>query len=173
MSENIFEKYDTQKEEQINYRYPVKKVKLFTVQLQMLLFLIVGITFMIISPMWLSGSGTVTHPASLTDDQARFIGFAAFLFLGFVCTLVGLSPIINRIRSIGKWQDFDGTVVGYSESGILINGDPVLNMYAESRMPEGYRTLCVTTLKTKEPFAIGTHITFQMFKDYVKIDFKQ
>ena len=99
MSENIFEKYDTQ-EEEMTRRYPVKKVKLFAVQVQMFLFLIVGITFMLISPIWLSGSGTVTHPASITDDQARFIGFAAFLFMGFVCTLVGLSPIINRIRSI-------------------------------------------------------------------------
>lgn len=172
MSENIFEKYDIQ-EDEITHKYPVKKVKLSTVQVQMFLFLIVGITFMLISPMWLSGLGTVTHPTSITDDQARFIGFAVFLFMGFVCTLVGLSPIINKIRSIGKWQDFDGTVVGYSESGMLINGDPVLNMYIESCMSEGYRTLCVTTLKTKEPFAIGTHITFQMFKDYIKINFKQ
>lgn len=172
MSKNIFEKYDTQ-EEEINYKYIVKKVKLFAVQLQLLWFLVVGIIFMAISPIWLSDSGTMTYPSFLTYEQAQFVGFAAFIFIGFICVLVGLIPIINRIRSIGKWQDFDGTVVGYNDSGMLVNGNPTLNMYIESCTPEGYRTLCVNTLRTKEPFTVGTHVTFQMFKDYVKIDFKQ
>lgn len=172
MSENIFEKYDIQ-EEEISYRYPIKKVKLFTAQLQMLWFLLAGIICMCVSPIWLSDSGTMTYPDFLTYEQAQHVGFAIFFFIGFICALVGLSPIVNRIRSIGKWQDFDGTVVGYNDSGMLVNGNPMLNMYIESCMPEGYRTLCINTLRTKEPFTVGTHVTFQMFKDYVKIDFKQ
>lgn len=172
MSENIFEKYDV-KEEEITYRYPIKKVKLFAAQLQMFWFLFGGIVFMCMSPIWLSDSGTMTYPDFLTYEQAQIVGFAIFFFLGFVCALVGLIPIINKIRCIGKWQDFDGIVVGYGDSNMLFNGDPVLNMYVESCTPEGYRTLCVTTLRTKEPFVIGTHITFQMFKDNVKISFKQ
>ena len=75
------------------------------------------------------GGPSITFPIVFLSVDREAFGFIIFMFIipfiiGLVAFIIGIRPVIRYISIKTKGQEIDGTVYGYMDDNVIINGSP-------------------------------------------------
>ena len=149
-----FESYETIECKEAN-------ISLWTVAFPM----IFGVSFGFMGPM----------VAIITLTEGEFVIWVfmmglIFGIIGLVAWVIALTPIVRYIQVKTHGQDVEGTVLGYSNDNILLNGSPAKIIRIKIDTDEGPKMINYQSGQTDMLYEVQSKLMIRVYKDmfYIK-----
>lgn len=149
-----FESYETIECKEAN-------ISLWTVAFPM----IFGVSFGIMGPMF----------AIITLTEGEFLIWVfmmglLFGLIGLGAWVVALTPIVRYIQVKSHGRDVEGTVMGYSNDNVLLNGSPAKIIRIKIDTDEGPKMINYQSGQTDMPYEVQSKLMLRVYKDmfYIK-----
>ena len=149
-----FESYETIECKEAN-------ISLWTVAFPM----IFGVSFGTMGPMF----------AIITLTEGEFVIWVfmmglLFGLIGLGAWVVALTPIVRYIQVKSHGRDVEGTVMGYSNDNVYLNGSPAKIIKIKIDSDEGPKIINYQSGATDKPYDIQSKIMVRVYKDmfYIK-----
>ena len=149
-----FESYETIECKEAN-------ISLWTVAFPM----IFGVSFGIMGPMF----------AIITLTEGEFLIWVfmmglLFGLIGLGAWVVALTPIVRYIQVKSHGRDVEGTVMGYSNDNVYLNGSPAKIIKIKIDTDEGPKMINYQSGQTDMPYEVQSKLMLRVYKDmfYIK-----
>ena len=96
--------------------------------------------------------------------------FTPFVLIGIVAFVIGIRPVIRYFSIKKKGRDITGTVYGYMDDNILINGNPSQIVKILVNTNDGKKFILYQLGDVKQPYKINSDIRLKVYKDTFMID---
>lgn len=102
-----------------------------------------------------------------------FLFFLPFALVGLVATVFTILPIYRYLMLMIKGKEIYGTVYGYVDDEVLLNGRPAQVVKILVQSPEGPRFIMYQLGNTEHPYGINTKVSLRVYKDLFMIEKKK
>lgn len=92
-----------------------------------------------------------------------------FAIIGIVSFIIAIRPIIRHLSLKKHGIEIEGTVYGYMDDNILLNGTPAQIVKILIDTPKGKRFILYQLGDIKKPYELNSKIKLLVYKDYFKI----
>ena len=92
------------------------------------------------------------------------------MIIGLIAFIIMMIPLIRYMMIKLKGKKISGTVYGYVDDNILINGVPAQTVKLLVQSPDGPRFIMYQLGKTDHPYGINTQIDLYVYNNYFMID---
>ena len=92
-----------------------------------------------------------------------------FAIIGIIAFIIAIKPIIRHILLKKKGIEIEGTIYGYMDDNILINGNPSQIVKILIDTPKGKRFILYQLGDIKKPYQLNSKIKLLVYKDYFLI----
>ena len=96
-----------------------------------------------------------------------------FLLIGIGAFIVMIRPIIRYLLLKMKGKQIQGTVYGYVDDNVLLNGIPAQTAKILVQSPDGPRFIMYQMGRTDHPYGINSKIDLYVYNNYFMIDKKK
>lgn len=93
-----------------------------------------------------------------------------FLLIGLAAFVIMIKPIIRYIILKTRGKQIQGTVYGYVNDNVLLNGSPAQTVKILVQSPEGPRFIMYQLGRTDHPYGINSKIDLYVYNNYFMID---
>ena len=120
----------------------------------------------------------VTFPVVFMAVDKEMFGFVVPmliipLIIGVVAFVIGIKPVIRYLSLKLKGKEIDGTVYGYMDDNILLNGSPAQIVKLLVQTNDGPKFILYQLGDIKQPYKINSVIKLRVYKDIFLIDKKK
>ncbi len=98
-----------------------------------------------------------------------FLMCLPFGAVGIGAFVVMMRPIISFVKVMANGKKISGTVYGYMDDNVLLNGEPAQVVKILVRTKKGPRFLLYQLGRTDHPYGINKRINLRVYKDYFLI----
>ena len=127
--------------------------------------MIFGVSFGIMGPMF----------AIITLTEGEFLIWVfmmglLFGLIGLGAWVVALTPIVRYIQVKSHGIDVEGTVMGYSNDNVYLNGSPAKIIKIKIDTDEGPKMINYQSGQTDMPYEVQSKLMLRVYKDmfYIK-----
>ena len=92
-----------------------------------------------------------------------------FAVIGIVAFIIAIKPIIRYLSLKRNGIEIEGTVYGYMDDNILLNGQPAQIVKILIDSPKGKRFILYQLGDIKKPYELNSRIKLYVYKDYFLI----
>ena len=156
-----------------NMEYPVEECKEAKLGFWNVLFPLIfafgfgffGLLFPIVFIISDTSSNNVPTSFSITT----IIMCLPFAIIGIVAFIIAIRPIIRYISLKKHAIEIEGTVYGYMDDNILLNGTPAQIVKILIDTPKGKRFILYQLGDIKKPYKLNSKVKLLVYKDYFLI----
>ena len=93
-----------------------------------------------------------------------------FAIIGIIAFIIVLKNVIQYLTIASKGDEIEGTVYGYMNDNVFLNGAPAQIVKIRIETDEGSRFILYQTGDTKQPYAINSKIKLKKHKNLFRIE---
>ena len=109
----------------------------------------------------------------LIDFSYKFpiiLACSIFALVGIVSFIIGIKPLIRYLIVKTKGKLIEGTIYGYIDDGIILNGVPAQTVKILVNTNDGPKFILYQLGDIKQPYKINNKINLKVYKDIFLID---